>query len=172
MILRVRHQVLRTGRRDRRHIRDRVHRFRPEIQDRIADDIVGFGQLRQRYNRPAGTNDAGFFACDFANRIAKIFLMIERDVGDDAYARVDNVGGVQAAAHADFEHGEIYALIRKMDEGDCGHHFEEAGVPRKFRALHQTFGNSINFAVKRGEIIVADFFAVHADPFVDSNQVR
>ena len=63
--------------------------------------------------------------------------MIERDRGDDGEPRVGEVGGVEASAHADLEHGEIDLPPREVQEGGEGHGLEvgRAGVaePRRPR---------------------------------------
>ena len=54
-----------------------------------------------------GAEDAGFFAGDFGDGVAEVVLVVEGDVGDDGEDGLDDVGGVEAAAQADFEDGDV-----------------------------------------------------------------
>ena len=55
--------------------------------------------------------------------------MVERDVGNHAYQRFDNIGRIQPAAHANFENRSLHPLPREVGEGDRRHHLKEAGMP-------------------------------------------
>ena len=44
------------------------------------------------------------------------FHMVEVDVGNQGHARVGYVGGVQPAAHADFQHHELRSRMGKVLE--------------------------------------------------------
>ncbi len=48
----------------------------------MADDIIGLGMLWQRDHNAIRPDDTRLFACDLGNCVAKILLMIERDIGD------------------------------------------------------------------------------------------
>ena len=63
--------------------------------------------LGQGDERAVGAEDAGFFAGDGGDGGAEPLRVVERDVGDDGEERIDDVGGVEAAAHADFEDREV-----------------------------------------------------------------
>ncbi len=75
------------------------------------------------------------------------------------------------AAHTDFEHGNFYLLSREVGERDRRHHFEEAGMPRQLSLLDQPLGDAIDLVMQIGELIIADFFAIHANAFVDAHQM-
>src|SRR6516162_6054877 len=76
------------------------------LEDRIADNVVGLGVLRQRDHQAVRADDSHLFARDFSDRVAEILLMIERDVGDNGNERVDDVGSVESAPHTNFENGD------------------------------------------------------------------
>ena len=46
--------------------------------------------------------------------------MIERDVGDDAEARLDHVGRIQTPAHADLKHNHIGPAPREIFKAHRG----------------------------------------------------
>jgi len=52
--------------------------------------------------------DSGFFGCDFFKGVAEEIFMVEIDARDDGDKRREHVGGVEAAAEADFEDGEFH----------------------------------------------------------------
>src|ERR1039458_8814586 len=62
-------------------------------------------QLYSRVIRPV--QDYRLFAGDLGDRVAQVFLVVERDVGEDGEQRIDDVGGVEPAAHADFQDGVL-----------------------------------------------------------------
>src|SRR5665213_1845918 len=94
----------------------------------LADGLVGFWMLRQSDERAAGTEDAGLFARDVGDGGAEVLLVVERDVGDDGEERVNNVGGVETAAEADLEDGDVDRVcegavrlrVGEVEEGECG----------------------------------------------------
>ena len=122
----------------------------------FADGLVGFGVLRQRDQNAIGAQDAGLFARDLGDGVAELFRVIERDVGDDGEDRLDDIGGVEAAAKADFEHGDIDLGSGKVQEGHGGDGLEEAG-----RSGQAAFGDELFRCVDDGfevaaEVVVGD----------------
>ncbi len=97
----------------------------------FADGLVGFGVLRQRDEGAVRAEDTGLFAGDLGDGVAEVVLMVERDVGNDGDQGVDDVGGVEAAAEADFEDGDVSLLLLEVEEGQGGQSLEEAGVVRE-----------------------------------------
>ena len=51
--------------------------------------------------------DAGLFSSDLRDGVAEVVLVIQGDVGDDGEQGVDDVGGVQTTAEADFQNGDV-----------------------------------------------------------------
>ena len=54
-----------------------------------------------------GAEDAGLFAGDLGDGVAEVVLVVEGDVGDDGEEGFDDVGGVETAAEAYFEDGDV-----------------------------------------------------------------
>jgi hypothetical protein len=70
-------------------------------------------RIRRRDHRHAGLDDAGFFRRDFFQRVAEPLLVVERDVGDDAGQRRDDVGRVEPSAEAGFPDHQVAFLFRE-----------------------------------------------------------
>src|SRR5579863_8683600 len=170
-LLATRHQILGTSGRNGWHVRHRAHASRSQLENRVADHVVGLRLLRKRHNHTARADNPNLLSRDLAHGIPKKFLVIERDVGNHADPRFHYVGCVQPPAHAYFEDRDLNLLACKMFEGNRGHHLEKTGMPWEFAALYQFFGGSIDFAVKAGEIVVADLLPVYADALVDAHQM-
>ncbi len=96
----------------------------------FADDLVGFGVLREGDERAVRAEDAGFLAGDVGDGGAEVVHVVERDVGDDAELGRDDVGGVEAAAEAYFEDGDVDLLFGEVEEGDGGEGLKIAGRVR------------------------------------------
>ena len=75
----------------------------------------------------AGLDNAGFFAGDFRQGFAKPFLVVQLDVGDDGGERGDDVGGIQATAHAGFPDHEIAVLSGEVLQSHDRHDFKKSG---------------------------------------------
>ena len=80
-----------------------------EVEGRggFADGLVGLGVLGEGDEGAVGAEDAGLFAGDLGDGVAEVVLVVERDVGDDGEEGVDDVGGVETAAEAHFEDGDV-----------------------------------------------------------------
>ena len=81
-----------------------------QVGGSFADGLIRLGVLGQGDKGAVGAKDAGLFAGDLCDGVAEIVLVVERDVGDDREQRVDDVGGVQAAAEADLQDGDVDRL--------------------------------------------------------------
>jgi len=90
-----------------------------------ADDGFGFQGHAAHHDRDARLDDARFFARNFFEGVAKEFLMVEADRCDDAQLGRDDIGGVEAAAEADFDEREVHFFVGKMKEGSGSHELEE-----------------------------------------------
>jgi hypothetical protein len=95
--------------------------------------------------------------------------MIERYVGDDAQARLDYIGCIQAAAHPNFKHKYIRTAASKILEGHRGQHFKEAGMPGQIAFFYQAFGGAIDYVVDHREVFVVDGSAIQANALVDAD---
>ena len=63
-----------------------------------------------------GLDDAGFFGGDLLDGVAEKIFVIEINLRDDGDFGSDDVGGIQAAAHAHFEDGDVHFLLREITE--------------------------------------------------------
>src|ERR1035441_2185204 len=104
-----------------------------------------------------GAEDSGLFAGDFGDGVAEVVLVVERDVGDDGEEGLDDVGGVEAAAHADFEDGDVDFALGKVEEGERGEGLEEAGMVRELAFGDEALGGFVDLEVEAGEGFFWDF---------------
>ena len=70
---------------------------------------------RRAHHPGARLDDAGLLAGDLFDGMAEEIFVIEIDLRDHGDFRNDHVGGIQAAAHADFDHGEIDLLLARKN---------------------------------------------------------
>ena len=157
---------------DARHIRHGIHRARAHIQNCVSEHVVSFGQLRERNHNPTRPYDTRLFARNLGDRVAQILLMIERDVGDDAEPRLNHVGRVQTPAHSDLEHNHIWPAAGKILKGHRRQRLEKAGMPRQISFPNQPLRSPVDHVMEHREIVVADRFAIEANPLVNPNQMR
>src|SRR6267378_2070120 len=149
------------------------------LDDRAAERMgasknhfAGFGPLLGKDDRNSGFQDSGFFGCDLVQRVAQKIFVVEIDAGDDGGERRKDVGGIEAAAQADFEDGKVYALAGKIFESHGGYAFEISRVGAKFACGEELFDQRMDASEGFGEGFVADLFATDADAFVDFFEVR
>ena len=128
--------------------------------------------LWQRDQRAVRAQDAGLFARDEGDGVAEPLHVVERDVGDDGEQRLDDVGGVETAAHAHFEDGEIDLRLGEGFEGDRGQHFEVARVCGEASIGDQAAGTVVDAEVEPGKVLVADGRTVDANALVDALEMR
>jgi hypothetical protein len=83
---------------------------------------------------------------------------------DYAEFRLDDVGCVQAAAQANFKHGDIDALLAKDHPRHRGHGLEVARMQVDFSRFDQPFRYVMNGAESLCEFIRRDRFAIDPDP--------
>ena len=93
----------------------------------FADGLVGFGVLWQGDQHAVGRRMPAFSRAISVMVWPSYSGVVERDVGDDGEQRLDDVGGVQASAQADFEDGDVDLRARRNEEGHRGEGLEEAG---------------------------------------------
>src|SRR5438132_6178207 len=96
----------------------------------------------------------------------KVFV-VEIDAGDDADHGRKNVGGIEAAAKADFEHGEFSAGAGEILESHGGDAFEIGGMRAESAGGEQFFDQDLDAREGFCEGFVADFLAIYAQAFVD-----
>ena len=122
----------------------------------FADGLVGLGVLREGDEDAVGAEDAGLFAGDGGDGVAEVVLVVEGDVGEDGEERLDDVGGVEAAAEADFEDGDVDLLLGEVEEGEGGEDLEEAGGVGEVAGGDEAVGGVVDVEVEAGEVVVGD----------------
>ena len=122
--------------------------------------------LREGDEGSVGAEDSSLFAGDFCDGVAKVVLMIERDVGDDGEDRVDDVGGVETASEAYFEDGDVEVLLGEVEEGEGGEGFEEAGMVRELAGGDEGLGGVVDTEVEAGEGVFGNFVEARAGCWV------
>ena len=75
--------------------------------------------------------------------------MTERSGGDD-------VGGVEPAAEADLEDGNVGVTLGEPEEGNSGEALEEAGRVREGALRDEAGGDVVDAEVEAGEVVVRD----------------
>ena len=70
-------KVRSTARRNRRDVGYGADPAGLPIEDGIADHVICFRQLRQGDNGSSPADDPGLLSCNFSDRVAKKFLMIQ-----------------------------------------------------------------------------------------------
>ena len=73
----------------------------------FADGLVGLRMLGEGDEDAVPAEDAGLLAGDGGDGWAEPLGVVERDVSDDGEKRLDDIGGVETAAQADFENGDV-----------------------------------------------------------------
>src|SRR5262245_1633704 len=82
--------------------------------------FAGFVELRAQNPDASGTKNAGLVLGDRGQRSAERRRVIVADRRDCRDERLDDVGGIEATTHTNFEHGDLYLLLGKMEEGERG----------------------------------------------------
>src|SRR5690348_5237629 len=142
-----------------------------EFQGGFADHVIGSGVLGQGDDHAAGMSDSGLLAGNFGDGIAEKFLVVERNVDYDRNHGLNNIGCIQTAAHADFEHRDIHLSLGELLEGDGGQHLKKTGMPGQLAGRDQTVGSLFDAIMQSGERGVTNFFAVNANALVQADQV-
>src|SRR6266478_1470316 len=149
----------------------RLNDFTTETLGASENHFTGLRLLPGKDERHTGLEDSGFLARDFGEGVAQEVFVVEIDARDDGDDRRKDIGGVEAAAQADFEDREFNALASKMLEGHSGYAFEIRGISAELARGEKLFDESLDAREGFGEGLVADFFATDADAFVDFFEV-
>ena len=92
---------------------------------RLLKDRRRFAMPLPYQHRHVRLYDARFFAGNGFERITQMFRVIHPHIGDDAQHRPDNIGGIEAPAHAGFNHSNVYVLPRKVFQRQRRSHLKE-----------------------------------------------
>jgi len=139
-----------------------------EVLCASEDDFACFGMLPGENDGNRALQDTGLFGCDFAKGVAQEIFVVEIDAGDDGNDRVKNVGGIEAAAEADFEDAKFDALTSERFECHGGDAFEIRRMRAEFSIGEEFFDQDVNASERFGEGIVGDLLAMDANALVDS----
>ena len=131
----------------------------------LLDDGAGFGGLGGGEDWFGGTDDACFFAGDFGEGVAEMFLVIKSDGGDDGDVGGDGGGGIEAAAHAGFEDEEFAVVFGEVFEGNGEGEFEEGGV------VFPIFDQFAEGGEVADGVFFGDFSTGDADAFAEVDEV-
>src|SRR5947207_1058730 len=97
----------------------------------------------------------------------KVFV-VKVDARNDRDGWRKNVGSIQAATEADFEHAKFNPLTSKRFERHGSHAFEIGWMGAEFAGGEEFFDQDLNARQGFCERLVADFLSIDANAFVDS----
>src|SRR5256884_5410771 len=98
--------------------------------------------------------------------------MVEVDARDDREDRRQNVGGVEAAAQANFDNPEFNAFAREAFERHGGNAFEIRGVSAKPVPTEKLLDELQQASKNSSKGFIFDFPAIEAHALVDSLEMR
>ena len=138
------------------------------------DDRQGVRGLGGADRGDAGLDDGGLLRGDLGQGAAEDVDVIEAEAGDGAGGGGDDVGGVEAAAEADFDDAEVDFVSGEVVERERRERFE-GGDAAPIRERHERInlgnGGSERFYAL-GEGGLGDGLAVDLDALADGVQVR
>lgn len=135
------------------------------------EDGLGFGPLAGEDDGAGRFDDAGLFEGDFGDGVAEEAFVVEVDGGDDGEDGIDDVGGVETAAHAGFEDHGVDGLGAEEQVGHGGDGLEIAGVHVDETTRDELFGGFMDFVEGGGEVGDRDGKARDADAFGGFDEV-
>src|SRR3989338_2298622 len=132
--------------------------YLPEVAEDARACFCGYeGDVR--------LDDAGLFPCDPAECAAKVLLMVEADVCDDGNFRRDDIGCVEAAAHAGFDDGGVNLLPGKKEKCKRSGELEECGREPVL------LGEGAYAAGESGELAVRYLLPADPDTLAEADEV-
>ncbi len=136
------------------------------------NQFTDFGALLGEDQRHPRFQDSCLFSRDFFEGVAEKVFVVEINAGDEGDERRKDVGGIEAAAEADFEYGEVHALAGEGFERHGGDTFEIRRMCAQFSGGEELFNQDLDASEGFGEGGIADFFSMNANAFVDFFEVR
>ena len=140
----------------------------PHAAGPAADDLepvpVGPG-----HRQVAALDDRGLLPGDVPDRRSEPVHVVERDVGDDRDTAVPGVGGVQPAAQAHLDEGQIEVRLRECQEDDGREELEFGGLAEPPRDPVGGREHAFDEPGERGRV---DRVAVEHDPLAVGHEVR
>src|SRR5438309_4742855 len=130
--------------------------------------LLFFFSSRRRHTR---------WNCDWSSDVCSSDLpeeifMVEVDARDDREDRRQNVGGVEAAAQANFDNPEFNAFAREAFERHGGNAFEIRGVSAKPVPTEKLLDELQQASKNSSKGFIFDFPAIEAHALVDSLEMR
>src|SRR5579875_311427 len=98
--------------------------------------------------------------------------MIQVYIGDDGYARLGHIRGVQSASHSDFQHGKVHPFSRKMQKGGCRKKLKEAWSLGKVLLMKEPFHCFANIRKGPGKGFIRNFLPPNLNSLIHSHQMR
>src|SRR3984957_13738006 len=157
---------------DRRHVFGSADSLYGKLSCHLTKNLVGFRMLRQGNQCAVPPQNSGLFARNSRYGRAEPFGVVERNIGNNGQERIANVGGVETATHADFEHSSIDARFSKVHQPLRGEDFEEAGHLRQRAIEQQSLGRTMDEEVKSRKVVVVNFYGAKPDALVGARQMR
>ena len=114
---------------------------------------------------------ARFFKGDLGDGGAEEFFVVEVDGGQDGELGVNDIGGIQAAAHAGFKHHDFSPGGAEQDESHAGDRFKVGRVHVDVAVGQEALGGGVDFIESCGEFRGADGLAGDADALGGLGQV-
>lgn len=144
---------------------DEVERGAPDAAE-LTDDAHDFRRAVVADDVAPVLDDAALGHGDLLEGVPEVLGVLEADVRDDRhFRRVDDVGTVEGAAHADFQDHDVAALLFEVEHADGRHQFELARM-----VLH---GVRFHFHPLRdgGEVLPEDVPAVHLQALFEAEDM-
>ena len=133
-------------------------------------DFARLRLLRRDDGAHARSYDGGFLGGNLRERVAEVFLMVERDGRYRDGRRSCARRRVETAAQTRFENREFDSRVAEGAERDCRHLLEE-GRERARLFAHAPRGFA-NFRGLSRKLLAGDFAAVDANALLYRDEVR
>ena len=136
--------------------------FTAGVNDRLHRGLLPVGD-----GDGAGLDDLGLGLTDLLQGVAQKFRVIQSDVGEHGHQRrLDDVGGIQLAAHAHLQAHHVAVVALEILHGNAGDQFKFRGVI--LHGLGQGLDKFRNFR----QLLVGNALSVHLHALVEAEDIR
>ena len=132
----------------------------------LHDNGLGFGFLLVAHHGNASFDDAGLFVRNFGDGVAKHMRVIERDRGNGAHLRHDDIRGVEPAAQAHLEHHRRATDLCKVQQRRRRDKLERRGL------LVHLLGRFAHLERHSEQIFIGNILAVHLNALIETQHIR